>query len=359
MKKKISLLLISLCMCLMCGCASVRSGIVYTVYPVGWLIQRLAGSTVRSVSLQDQTTIVQRAQIRSDYESILDKYAVLFHIGDLEPYISVHSDEISTSGIVKNDLSTLNAVYEFKRYTQVITDGEVSWIESPYYKGEVFDTVDMNKLDLYLWNDPIAMLSMAKDIYNWLVRNYPENENTYAENLEKLEADLINLDAQYQMLATSLTANNQVVRFVSMTASFGNWQKTYGFQVYPVILSKYGVLPDEKQLEIIKNRIVHDDVRYIVYEPNMSDDMIELFDRLESELQLTRVELSNLSSLTEAEIAEGKDYLSLMYENLSVLDTMKTAVSASENLRSTDTENPEDTSGLDEIPEASGETNGE
>ena len=29
-----------------------------------------------------------------------------------------------------------------------------------------------------------------------------------------------------------------------MTASFGNWQKTYGFQVYPVILAKYGALPN-------------------------------------------------------------------------------------------------------------------
>ena len=146
-----------------------------------------------------------------------------------------------------------------------------------------------------------------------------------SDNLEKLEADLINLDAQYQNLATSLLNNRQEIRFVSMTASFGNWQKTYGFQVYPVILSRYGVLPDEKQLEIIKSRIIQDDVRYIVYEPNMTDDMIELFDQLESELLLTRVELSNLSSLTESELAEGKEYLSLMYENLSVLETMKSA----------------------------------
>lgn len=341
MKKKLSLIGMSLVLCLLCGCANVRSGIAYTVYPVGYLIQRLAGNTVTSISLQDQTTIVQRAQIREDYQNILAKYAVLFHIGDLEPYISVYSDEINDSGIVRNDLSTLNAVYEFKRYTQVITDGEISYIESPYYKGDAFDSIDMSRLDLYLWNDPIAMLSMAKDIYSYLIRNYPENENTYTENMDRLEADLINLDAQYQMLATSLIANSQVIRFVSMTSSFGNWQKTYGFQVYPVILSKYGVLPDETQLEIIKNRIVQDDVRYIVYEPNMSEDMIALFDRLESELMLTRVELCNLSSLTETEIAEGKDYLSLMYENLSVLETMKTSYSTSESVRTETSEDEE------------------
>lgn len=326
MKKKLTCILMAVMIAFMSGCANVRSGIVYTVYPVGWLIERLAGNTVSSVSLQDQTTIVQRSQIRPDYEQILSSCAVLFHIGDLEPYLSVYNDEISDSGITRNDLSTLNAVYQFKRYTQVVTDGVVSFIESPYYKGEAFDSIDMYTLDLLLWNDPIAMLSMAKDIHQYLVRTYPENENLYNENLERLEADLINLDAQYQMLASNLLANRQEIRFVSMTASFGNWQKTYGFQVYPVILSRFGVLPDEQQLEIIKNRIIQDDVRYIVYEPNMTDDMIALFDRLENELLLTRVELSNLSSLTENEIAEGKDYLSLMYENLSVLETMKTAM---------------------------------
>ena len=107
-----------------------------------------------------------------------------------------------------------------------------------------------------------------------------------------------------------------------MTSSFGNWQKTYGIQVYPVILSKYGALPNNEQLECIKQRIIADSVQYIVYEPNMSDDMVELFNQLQEELNLTRVELSNLSSLTESQKGSGKDYVSIMYENLQTLESM-------------------------------------
>ena len=110
-----------------------------------------------------------------------------------------------------------------------------------------------------------------------------------------------------------------------MTASFGNWQKTYGFQVYPMILSKYGTLPSEAQLAIIEQRIKDDNVHYIVYEENMTQDMIDLFNRVQDDLGLTRVELSNLSSLTGGEIEAGKDYLSIMYENLAVLETMAEA----------------------------------
>ncbi|MGB4613207.1 MAG: zinc ABC transporter substrate-binding protein, partial [Erysipelotrichaceae bacterium] len=192
----------------------------------------------------------------------------------------------------------------------------------PYYRGEEFENIDINSKDLFLWLDPIAMLSMSKDIRDYLISTYPDNKTLYEENYRLLEADLVRLDAAYQSLATKVTASNKEIKFVSMTASFGNWQKTYGFQVYPVILSKYGALPTREQLEIIKTKIINDKVKYIVYEPNMSLDMIELFNEFVEELGLTRVELSNLSSLTSSQENDGKDYLSIMYENLSVLETM-------------------------------------
>ena len=109
-----------------------------------------------------------------------------------------------------------------------------------------------------------------------------------------------------------------------MSASFGNWQKAYGFQIYPVCLSKYGALPSETELEIIKQRIIDDGVKYIAYEPNMTEEMTVLFNQLEDELKLTRVNLNNISSLTPSQLANNKDYLSLMYENLNVLENMTT-----------------------------------
>ena len=54
----------------------------------------------------------------------------------------------------------------------------------------------------------------------------------------------------------------------------------------------------------------------------MTEDMITLYDSILEELGLTRIQLSNLSSETDQEEADGKDYLSIMYENLSVLSTL-------------------------------------
>ena len=81
----------------------------------------------------------------------------------------------------------------------------------------------------------------------------------------------------------------------------------------------------DAQLEAIKTRIKNDDVRFIAYEPNMPDEMLQLMVALEDELGLKRVTLHNISSLTASQIESGKDYLSLMYENLSVLDSIATS----------------------------------
>ncbi len=330
MKKWLSLFLTAvLTIGSLTGCTQIKNGIAYSVYPIGYLIERIAGTDFEKESIQTNE-IIQRAQIAENYQEILEKSAVYMHIGNLEPYHTAYGKNILAASDDTMDLSALNAVYNFKRYTKVTADNMTTYIEAPYYSGEVFTTIDTDEKDLYLWNDPIAMYSMSKDILKWLCENYPDQTVQFNDNFEKLETDLINLDAMYQKLATALETDGQEIRFVSMTASFSSWQKTYGFQVYPLILSKYGVLPTEKQLELIKQRIIEDGVKYIIYEPNMTEDMIALFDEVQNELGLIRVELSNLSSLSESEEEAGKDYLSIMYENLSVLETMKESVSGIE-----------------------------
>ena len=323
MKKLIRLLIILMTLLLISGCATVKPYLSYTVYPVGYLINRISGGKIEAVSIQNNN-IVQTSNIVDNFTELLENSTYFFHIGELEPYIDLYKNEIDQTGVTSVDLSTLNAIYKFQRYTLVYVDGKESFIEGPYYNSELFESIDTNENDLILWMDPIGMLSMAKTIYQVLSSNYVEASSTFTENYEKLESDLIGLDASYQNLATKLKKENRTIKFVSMSASFGNWQKAYGFQIYPVCLSKYGALPSEAELEIIKQRIIDDGVKYIAYEPNMTEEMTVLFNQLEDELKLTRVNLNNISSLTPSQLANNKDYLSLMYENLNVLENMTT-----------------------------------
>lgn len=313
------------CILLICltlvGCSSARHYVSYTIYPIGYLLNRIGGNKINSTSIQSNS-LVQISSVSSYYQDILNDSIVLFHIGGLEPYMDLYDDEIKETEVDVEDLSILNALYEYKRYTPVIVNGKLNYIEDEFYDGDVFDEIDTYDLDPFIWLSPIGMYSMAKDVKEYLTDNYFEESEYFENNYEKLADELIALDAAYNALSLQMISKNQTIKFVSMTGSFSAWQKDYGFQVYPICLSKYGALPSETQLAIIKQRIKDDGVKYIAYEPNMSSEMTELFNELENELGLKRVTLYNISSLTSSQNESGKDYMSLMYENLTVLQNM-------------------------------------
>ena len=304
-----------------CGCSASKNYIAYTVYPIGYLLNRIGDNRIKTTSIQTNE-IVQVAKLQDNYLDLLNDSMVLFRIGDLEPYMDVYNNKIKETDVKTIDLSVLNALYKYKRYVPINVEGKINYVETDYYDDPSFSSIDMYDLDPFIWLSPIGMYSMAKDINDYLTSNYVEQSEFFNENYEVLCDELIALDAAYNALSMQLVKQNKSIKFVSVSGSFGCWQKDYGFQVYPLCLSKYGALPNEKQLEIIKQKIKADGVEWIAYEPNMSDDMIMIFNEIESELGLKRVTLYNISSLTASQVDAGKDYMSMMYENLNILQNM-------------------------------------
>ena len=309
------------------GCSNSKTYISYSVYPIGYLLNRIGGNKIQTVSVQTNELIQvanakESAEDEEGFSEILENSQYFLHIGTLEPYLDMYEDELFNTDAEVIDLSTLNTTYKFQRYTLVRSNNVDTYLESPYYEGTCFDCLDTYNNDLFLWLDPIGMLSMANDIYDLLASNYVEQASYFKENYDTLHSELISLDASYQTLSNKCKADNISIKFACMTPSFGSWQKSYGFQIYPICLSKYGTLPTDEQLAIIKQRLIDDGVKYIAYEPNMSEEMTTLFNSLTEELGLTRVNLSNISSLTSSQSENGKDYMTLMYENYNVLEMM-------------------------------------
>lgn len=303
------------------GCTSAKHYVSYTIYPIGYLLNRIGGNKISTASIQNNN-MVQISSINDDYIDTLNDSVVLFHIGNLEPYMDLYDEEIKETEVNVVDLSVLNTLYEYKRYIPVVVDGKLNYVEAEYYENDLFKEIDMYSYDPFIWLSPIGMTSMAKDVKEYLSSNYFEQSEYFEDNYQKLSDELIALDAAYNTLSSQLVASNKTIKFVSMTGSFGCWQKDYGFQVYPICLSKYGALPSDAELEIIKQKIKDDNVQYIAYESNMNEEMAALFTQIEEELGLKRVTLHNISSLTATQIESGKDYMTLMYDNLSYLQNM-------------------------------------
>ncbi|MBQ2213328.1 MAG: zinc ABC transporter substrate-binding protein, partial [Erysipelotrichaceae bacterium] len=122
------------------------------------------------------------------------------------------------------------------------------------------------------------------------------------------------MDAEYQSL------KNLNVKLVTVGCTFGNWQKPYNVQVFPLIMSKYGVLPSDEQLAFIKKTIVENDVKYIVKDETLPEDMMALYEQVRDELKLKEISLSSLSKLSDEDKDKNKDYMTIMYDNLISLE---------------------------------------
>lgn len=315
---KIKLFLVSvLALFLVSGCEEKNPSIATTVYPVQYLVERIGGDDV-TVSNITENTMIRRAQIKSSFQDILKDSDALFYIGGLEPYMDLYVDDIRDTGVDMVDLATKSAIYKFERYTSTTIDGITAGTEGPYYEGEEFANLDTYDADPMLWMDPVAMTSMASDIRDYLVQKYPQYKDIFDENYDALELDLARLEADFQ----AIPDGKMNISFVSMTPSFGNWQKSYGIKVYPITLSKYGALPTSDQLAAMKKRIKSDHVRYIAIEQNLSEDMEKLQQQLIDELALIPVNLNNLSSISSEDKKASKDYLTIMYDNLKALESI-------------------------------------
>lgn len=305
---RMKLVKMTLCLCLflmtLCGCRATHDQVLVTCYPLQYLVEQIAQDRVSCVLLSENT-LIQRAQIRDDYQELLAQSDALLYLGGLESYYEAYADEITDSRIEQVNLVDQLGNFPFLRY------GENNETQ-PWYAGDAFDDVDMYYSDPTLWMDAVTMCGMAACIRDYLSERYPAYAQEFADNYDALEIALSKLDARYQQL------REKQIRVAVMTPNFGHWQN-YGIQVYPVCLSRYGALPDDEQLSVIIETLREDGVQYMAIEENLPQDMIDLRLQIINELGLTPVPLNNISSLSDAQQRAGKNYLTLMQENLNVL----------------------------------------
>ncbi|HQB32230.1 MAG TPA: zinc ABC transporter substrate-binding protein [Erysipelotrichaceae bacterium] len=315
MKRKLLVVLIMAFLTVnLSACVNEKATITTTVYAVKYLVEQIAGDKV-NVEYISTEEYIQNAKLVKNYEEILSRTTLFLYINELEPYLDVYHDLLYSYDFEVIDLANLSAIYDFKRYTRVLNDNVFVYRETDYYEDESFQYVDLYTKDPFIWLDPIAMSAMASTIKQWLIAYYPEDTLVFENNFKNLQNILIRMDAEYQSLKEI-----EDVKIVTVTPCFGNWQKLYGVTVYPLVISKYGVLPTEEQLDFIIHEIKECGVKYIVYDDTLPEMYQELYESIREELKLEVIELSSLSILSSDDIEKNKDYITIMYENLTALE---------------------------------------
>ncbi len=170
-----------------------------------------------------------------------------------------------------------------------------------------------HEYDPHTWLDPKLAIKEVEAISNQLSEDYPEKEETFKENADNYVEELEELDQEYE----ESLSNAKQKSFVTQHAAFGYLADEYGLN--QVAIS--GLSPDEEpspeRLAELKDYVEDNDIHYIYFEENASDKIARtLADEVGVDLEV----LNPLESLTDEQIDNGEDYISVMKDNLSELE---------------------------------------
>ena len=170
------------------------------------------------------------------------------------------------------------------------------------------------QVDPHIWLSPVLMKKEAELIRDALLTVDPKSAAFYNANAKKLLSELSDLDKSYrdELRACKL---RQIV--VSHNA-FRYLAKEYGFETIAIA----GLSPDEEPSSLkiaeIADFAQANNIQHIFFESLVSPKLSETIAR---EIGAVSLVLNPVEGLTPEDSAQGKDYISVMRENLTNLRT--------------------------------------
>lgn len=174
---------------------------------------------------------------------------------------------------------------------------------------------DHGKIDPHVWISPQISQSLALSIKDSLVEAAPDQKEKFEKNYEELIAQLKQLDASFKEMAQN-TPNKTF--FVSHEA-FGYLAHEYGLEQIAVAGLNSQDEPSQKQLTKIIDLAKEKDIKYILFEQNVSSKLTEV---IQKEIGAESLVLHNLSVLSKEDIENNETYFTLMNKNLETLKTV-------------------------------------
>ncbi|MEQ7227555.1 metal ABC transporter substrate-binding protein [Enterococcus avium] len=169
-----------------------------------------------------------------------------------------------------------------------------------------------HELDPHVWLDPALAIKEVETIRDQLSKKYPDDKAAFEKNEASYIDELKKLDEEFQTAFKD--AKNKT--FVTQHAAFGYLANQYGLTQEAIA----GISPDQEpspsRLSELKHYVDDNQVKVIYFEENASSKVAET---LSKETGVKLEVLNPLESLTDKQIKDGEDYLSVMRENLAAL----------------------------------------
>lgn len=168
--------------------------------------------------------------------------------------------------------------------------------------------------DPHVWLDPVLAQAQVEAIHAGLTRADPTQATVYEANARAFGARLADLHREFEQGLASCARRE----IITSHAAFGYLAARYGLTVVPIMGLAPEAEPSPAELVRIVRFARRHQVRYVFFETLVSSKLAETLAR---EVGARALVLNPVEGLTSDEVAAGKDYLSLMRDNLQNLRT--------------------------------------
>lgn len=268
-----------------------------TIYPIQYAVGRVGGDLVDSQSVYPPGVDAHTYEpTTKEMTSIARGDAFIFLGAGMEGFADSASDTLASTDVKRVEIGRHNELFD--------TDTE---------NDSHGDEHDHGDVDPHIWLDPNRLIDVASYIKDALIDLDPKNEDAFTKNFKALQDDLEDLDDDFQK-----TLNQKHDKTVLVShAAYGYWEKRYGIEQISINGLSSSEEPSQRDLTKIIEQAESEDIHYIIFEQNTSSHVSEIIqEHIEAEARTVH----NLSVLTDEDIENDEDYLSLMEKNLQVLD---------------------------------------
>ncbi|OCS92907.1 metal ABC transporter solute-binding protein, Zn/Mn family [Caryophanon latum] len=285
-----------------------------TVYPLSYFTERIGGDYVNVQSIYPTGANEHSFEPTQQDMMKLADADLFFYIGlGLEGFVENAEKTLANENVALVPTST-NITEEQLHVSEGHSHDEHEHEEDAHDHGHEGEEVHEDEHDPHVWLSPTIAQTLAATVKDKLVEVMPEQEATFTANYDALIADLQQLDAEFKALSEEVPNKT----FFVSHAAFGYIAGAYGFTQVPIAGLNSQSEPSQKELATIVDAAKEQNVKYILFEQNVSSNLAEV---IKNEIGAQSLTLHNLSVLTKEDVANDADYLSIMRENIKTLKT--------------------------------------
>ena len=272
-----------------------------TVYPLQYFAERIGGDAVNVQSIYppgaDEHTF---DPTQKDMISLADS-DLFFYIG------------LGLEGFVENAENTMkNEHVKMIATADAITEDMLGAGHDHDHEDEEEEN-HHSTLDPHVWISPVLSDALAYSIKEALIEAAPDKKADFEKNFEELRDDLLDLDRKF----IDMAENAPTKTFFVSHAAFGYIADTYGLEQIAIAGMNSQSEPSQKQLTSLVEEAKKNDVKYILFEQNITSKITGV---VQKEVGAESLMLHNLGVLTTEDIKNEEDYFSLMEYNIRTLE---------------------------------------